>query len=290
MIQHARSPAKINLFLHTNGKRPNGYHELESLVCFTEWGDDLTVESASKNDLELSGDFLDRLPMNHQQNMLFKAMEALRPYAKNPAMLQLTLHKRIPIGGGIGGGSSNAGTLIQMLQEIWDIDISEADLRSVCVSLGADVPVCYAQKPSYFSGIGERLEHLQKALPECYLVLVNPGESVLTKDIFVLRKEYSWTPSLSHFPLVFKDFDTLIAFLHHTSNDLQPIVEARLPVMKAICHALSDQPGCRLARMSGTGGTCFGIFAHRGEAEMAEKQLQKDHPQWWVVSSAIRRI
>lgn len=286
---HITSPAKINLFLHTTGRLPNGYHELESLVCFTEWGDDIAIKPSDEMRFEVLGDFLDRLPENGEDNIVMRAVRALQEVAPDAYPVHITLTKRIPIGAGIGGGSSNAATVLRALIDMWNVVVDEGVLSALCKKIGADVPVCFVGLTSYFTGIGEIITPLKKPMPHAYLLMVNPGFEVLTKDIFSERKNAPWSSSVRPFPQGFSDMEALVAFLSICSNDLEPHAESLTPEVGEIIQQITMQDGCRLARMSGSGATCFGLFASEAEAMAGLGKISEVRPDWWMAVSAIRR-
>ncbi|MFN7038628.1 MAG: 4-(cytidine 5'-diphospho)-2-C-methyl-D-erythritol kinase [Alphaproteobacteria bacterium] len=275
-----KSKAKINLFLHVTGKYDNGYHKLESLVCFADDVYDI-IEATNAEDitLEINGEFTKNLSV--ENNIILKAANLLKGERELGAKILLT--KNLPIASGIGGGSSNAATIIKILSILWNIEINNQFMSKLSM-LGADVPCCYYGKSTYFSGIGEILSPLIN-FPSCYIVLVNPKKSVHTANIFQeLNSQFSFAQY--DYPLNFSNLSNLISFLEERGNDLQQVSTALLPEINNIIEIVKSQPNCLLARMSGSGATCFGLFATELEAKNAYLFI-KEKFDWWVNYSMV---
>lgn len=261
MREHA--PAKVNLALHVTGRRRDGYHLLDSLVCFTDIGDEIVL-SPGPLSLTIDGPFKDGLETGND-NLCLKAARL----AGGQARLRLT--KNLPVASGIGGGSSDAAAVLRGLARMG------CPLPDNPERLGADVPVCLASKPARMQGIGEQLT-LLPPLPQLHLVLVNPGLSLSTPQVFAALREHQNAP-LAPIP-DFPDSATLIKWLRHTRNDLEAPACRIAPVIGEVMAALRGT-GAGFARMSGSGATCFGIYDEPKAAEQAAGLLRK-HGFWAV--------
>ncbi len=263
------APAKVNLYLHVTGKRADGYHLLDSLAVFPDVGDAVAASPAETLTLAISGRF-GAVLQGEADNLLLRAGRALAP-GRGAA---LTLEKNLPVASGIGGGSADAAAALHVLSALWGVE--GADLPALALGLGADVPVCLASRPARMQGIGEVLAPAP-ALPDFGMVLVNPGVAVPTPAVFRARQgEFSLAPDL---PEVWADVDTMVADLTTCTNDLQDAAIAIAPVIGEVLRTLEALPGAKLARMSGSGATCFAIFENPAAAQAAAEQIR--HPGWW---------
>jgi len=274
--------AKINLCLHVTGRRPDGYHLLESLVVFPEIGDALTVEPAAAGlSLALGGPFAAELGAG-ADNLVLRAAEALRPGTAGAAIL---LEKRLPLASGMGGGSADAAAALRALSRLWRLDIGAGRLADIALSLGADVPVCLAQRPAVMAGIGERLG-AAPAAPEFWMVLVNPMVATPTAEVFRALPRADNAP-LAPAPKRFETLDHLSNWLGAHRNDLQAPATALRPAIAEALAALEAQVGARLARMTGSGATCFALFAIEAPAAAAAAAIRRDRPDWWVATARV---
>jgi 4-diphosphocytidyl-2-C-methyl-D-erythritol kinase len=278
--------AKINLTLQITGRRPDGYHELNSLVVFAGVGDELTIEPADDSDLRLAikgpqaGPLLDE-----DDNLVLRAAEALRKRAGRRAGADITLIKNLPVASGIGGGSADAAAVLRGLARLWDVSLPAHDLDALALSLGADVPVCLRGEPVVMSGVGERL-HPVAALPPLWLLLVNPGVSLSTAEVFAARKGAFSAPAEPLLPP--HGLRALIDWLAARPNDLEPAARRLAPAVEEVLAALTGCPHCLLARMSGSGATCFGLFEEEAAARQAGEGLARQHPEWWLAPALLR--
>jgi 4-diphosphocytidyl-2-C-methyl-D-erythritol kinase len=267
------APAKINLYLHVVGRREDGYHLLDSLVVFATVGDRVTVSAADGLSLSVTGRFAAGL-RGDGDNLVLRAAHALAAHAGVRAGGKLVLEKNLPVASGIGGGSADAAATLRLLCRFWGFEPARGDLQRVARGLGADVPVCLDSRPALMSGIGEILAPAP-ALPDIGLVLINPGVAVSTPSVFRAR-----TGPFSE-PAAFDEReDNLAASLHATRNDLAAPACLLAPAIGDALRTLAAIPGCLLARMSGSGATCFGLFDTRVAAEDAAKAVIRD--EWWV--------
>jgi 4-diphosphocytidyl-2-C-methyl-D-erythritol kinase len=285
------APAKINLYLHVTGRRPDGYHLIDSLFAFADFGDRIEAH-AGDGDLRLTvdGPFAAGLGAA-ADNLVIKAARALAVLAaaKASAGADIRLSKTLPVASGIGGGSSDAAATLHALNRLWALDASLDDLTALAIKLGADVPACLRDRPVQASGTGE-ITAPAVALPPCAVVLVNPGQALLTADVFKAfateRSGYSAAAPLTEAPTSAED---LAEALRTRRNDLENAAIDLIPAISVVLEALKRASGCGLARLSGSGATCFGLFADREAAATAAIALASAHPGWWVKSGALAR-
>lgn len=263
------APAKVNLFLHVTGRRADGYHLLDSLAVFAGVGDVLRGEVAAGLNLEVQGPFAAGLS-GEPDNLVLRAARALSGRGA-----RLVLEKNLPVASGIGGGSADAAAALRLLCRLWRL--APPDLPGIALALGADVPVCLARRPSRMGGVGELLDAAPR-LPRCGLVLVNPGVAVATVDVFRARHG-DWSAP-AELPRAWPDVAAMASDLRELRNDLEPPAIALRPVIGEVIGALAAVPGCRLARMSGSGATCFGLFDDPVLASEAAMRLRR--PRWWT--------
>jgi 4-diphosphocytidyl-2-C-methyl-D-erythritol kinase len=254
------------------GRRDDGYHILDSLVCFPGIADVLEAEPAEGLSLTLTGPFGDVLSAG-PDNLVLRAAERVRPGRAGAA---LRLWKGLPVAAGIGGGSADAAAALRLLARLWGVQVP--DWQTV-LALGADVPVCMDSRPVRMGGIGERL--VPVGLPEFWIVLVNPRRPVPTARVFAALTSRE-NPPMPHMPLRFADAEALIEYLRATRNDLELAALSVEPSVGDVLAALGAQAGCGVARMSGSGATCFGLFASEAPARAAAAAVQQARPAWWV--------
>jgi 4-diphosphocytidyl-2-C-methyl-D-erythritol kinase len=268
------APAKVNLALHVVG-RCDGYHLLDSLVAFARLGDRLEAEPADRLSLAIDGPFARDLGAG-PDNLVLRAAALVAP--GRGAVLRLT--KLLPVASGIGGGSADAAATLRLLARLWDLPLPG---RDALLGLGADLPVCLAGRASRMRGIGEDLAPL--TLPPFWLVLANPGVPVPTGAVFAALACRD-NPPLPD-PPRFADADALAVWLAAQRNDLEAPAATVAPAVADVLAALAAQPGCRLARMSGSGATCFGLFAAGPAAAAAAAALRRARPGWWVEAAPV---
>ena len=312
--------AKINLFLHVGARRADGYHDLESLAVFARVGDELAFEHADDLSLEIDGPFAAELS-REGDNLVLRAARALAafhppleagskadlhvsaktasgrgsdagtnplpetlrvstlPQGEGGRCAKVRLTKNLPVASGIGGGSADAAAALRGLAQLWDLHIEDRALNSIALSLGADVPVCLLSEPAWMEGVGERVTPVS-GLPEIFMVLVNPHVAVSTARIFGALKDRTGVGQTPK-PKNIRDCASLVNYLRNTSNDLETPARAEAPVIGDALNALS-QYGAMLSRMSGSGATCFGLFANKSDADKASASISKANPKWWV--------
>ena len=248
----------MNLALHVTGRRADGYHTLDSLAVFSDAADVLTAEAADGLTLTVTGPFGATLA-TEPDNLVLRAARVLAELAGVPARARLTLDKRLPVASGIGGGSADAAATLRAVSRLWGVT---ADLAGVAARLGADVPVCVGSRPARMRGVGDVLDAVPP-LPEFDLVLVNPGFGVSTPAVFRARD-----PGFSE-PLDmasgWSGLPQFVDWLANARNDLEAAALTLCPVVGDALAWLRATPGCLLARMSGSGATCYGVFARAPE-------------------------
>ncbi len=269
------APAKVNLFLHITGKRADGYHLLDSLAVFAGLADKLTCEPSGTLSLAMTGPFAAALS-GEPDNLVLRAARRLADAAGVPARAALTLHKRIPVASGIGGGSADAAAALRLLCREWGVAPDAGELDRIAAGLGADIPVCLRDRPMRMRGVGEMLTPAP-SLPECGLLLVNPGLPLATVTVFRARTG-GFSPA-AVLPDRWDSAGSMAADLSRLTNDLEPPAIALVPAIGDVLTAIEATPGCLLARMSGSGATCFGLYGNPREAKTAAECLP--HDGWW---------
>ena len=278
------APAKINLFLHVTGRRPDGYHELESLVAFAVVHDRIEVRGGNGLTLEIDGPFAGALDAGGD-NLALDAARALAAEAGIPPDARIRLHKALPVAAGIGGGSADAAATLRALCTLWRLSVPADRLQALALDLGADVPVCLFARTGIVRGIGERIAPAS-ALPEVPMVLVNPMVPLPTAEAFAAREgPFSAPVSFDAAPA---DVTALAAVLSGTRNDLAPAARRICPEIDAALDAIRATPSCLMARLSGSGPTCFGLFPSKEAASEAAGRIAAGRPGWWVRATYLR--
>ena len=272
------APAKVNLTLHVLGRRADGYHELESLVVFADVGDRLTFVPGGALELAVDGPTA-AVAGPSADNLVLKAARLLAEQVDGLRLGRFTLDKRLPVAAGLGGGSSDAAAALRLLAQANDLAIDDARLQAAARATGADVPVCLDPRTRVMRGIGELLSD-PIDLPKLPAVLVNPGVAVPTKDVFkALAAPALQEGAPRDEPLGSAD---LVSALAARRNDLEAPAIALQPVIGEVLTALRTTGGCQLARMSGSGATCFALYESAAAADAAAALLRSGRPQWWV--------
>jgi len=284
------APAKVNLTLRVLGRRPDGYHEIESLVVFADFGDRLSFSPGGALALMLSGPSAAQAGEG-ADNLVLKAARALAARIPDISLGAFHLEKLLPVAAGIGGGSADAAAALRLLARANGLSGNDPRLFEAARATGADVPVCLDPHTRIMRGIGENLS-APLALPPLPAVLVNPRAALATKDVFA-RWTPASTPSLAFdLAAVAKAMtcDERLQCLKAQSNDLETPAIALAPVIAEALAALRALAGCRLARMSGSGSTCFALFDSPSAATAAANALSNKCPQWWVRATALGSI
>lgn len=265
----AIAPAKVNLTLHITGQRDDGYHMLDSLVAFTSGGDRLRLRPAGEFSLRVSGPFASGVPTD-ARNLVWKAAELAGWVG------EIELVKNLPNGAGIGGGSSDAAALLRAVGFAGD-----------AASLGADLPVCQLGRYARMSGIGEIVEALPGfPVAALFVVLVNPGVHVPTPAVFKALTRKQNAP-MGAFPSFEAGASPWLDWLRAQRNDLEAPAIQCAPVIAEVLAALCADQDCLLARMSGSGATCFGIYPNRAAQAGAVQRIQAAHPDWWCLGTSL---
>lgn len=286
------APAKLNLFLHVVGRRQDGRHELESIFAFAEVGDRLRLSPGDAFSLILSGPFADDLggrDTDGGNNLVMKAARKLAQHAEQAAFpVRLELEKNLPVAAGMGGGSADAAAALRGLSELWGLRLPADRMHELALELGADVPACLGGAMARVTGTGEIVEPCPALQRPLDAVLVNPGVQLSTAAVFDRYRASgaAFSDRLNHWPDS-GDSDILDA-LAGCRNDLTGAAVAETPIIADVLGELEQQQDCRLARMSGSGATCFGLYDDRGAAERAAARLGSDHPDWWVTAATLQ--
>jgi 4-diphosphocytidyl-2-C-methyl-D-erythritol kinase len=276
-----RARAKVNLYLHVTGRRADGYHLLDSLAVFADLADILEFEPAPELTLQVTGPFAPSLA-KEPDNLVLRAARSLAAIEGVSPHGSLTLRKHIPVASGIGGGSADAAAALRLLCRALGLQLGEAALDRIAETLGADVPVCRRGVSMRMRGVGEQLS-AAPGLPACGLLLVNPGVPLATVAVFRARTgPYSAEAAL---PDGWPDASSMATSLAGLSNDLQPAAISLVPAIAEVLRAISETRGCLLSRMSGSGATCFGLFASAREAEAAAAAVARN--EWWCWGGAV---
>lgn len=277
--------AKVNLALHITGQRDDGFHLLDSLVAFPQIGDRIALEPSDTSELVLEGPFARELDGGAEDNLVLKAISAFSKAAGiQQPNVRVTLTKRLPVASGIGGGSSDAATTLRLLEDFTGTYLSDEELHRTALSLGADVPVCLFPETQIMRGIGEQLSPGPQ-LPRCGIVLINPKVSVSTPEVFksMAKRDNSALPSP---PERFENIEDLRAYLSECRNDMQPAAMELCPEISNTISALEADERILLARMSGSGATCFGLCNPNAAMDI-ERDLRAKHPHWWIASGPL---
>ena len=285
--------AKVNLTLRVNGRRSDGYHDLESVVAFADCADRLTLTPGSELTLQMSGP-LAQACGETSDNLVLKAARLLAERVPGMKAGSFSLDKVLPVAAGIGGGSADAAAALRLLAQLNGLAFDDPRIIEVAQLTGADVPVCVNSRSCVMTGVGETLQPL--SLPKIPCVMVNPGVPVATKDVFkalglrngellvgatdVLLRDRSWPDEEA-------SLEDWVEALAASSNDLEAPAMRVQPVIGKVIAALNATNGAWLARMSGSGATCFAIYENTAEAGRAAEKLRRDHPAWWVHAGTL---
>ncbi len=280
--------AKINLALHVVARRTDGYHMLDSLVAFAEFGDLLTFESAPQLTLEVVGPFAHELA-DVSCNIAIRAAEAmLDAWPGQIRAAAIRLEKNLPVASGIGGGSADAAGAMRGLMRLSDVSGDQAKLERLALQLGADVPVCLYPRACRMGGIGDKVERLAK-FPKFPAILINPRNPMRTPDVFAQLAIAKGSAAMPAMPDLPKDTSPSgwVSWLSSCRNDLQQAAISQAPQIGTVLDALGAMPGYVLGRMSGSGATCFGLYETRNATAAAASRIRAEHPDWWVRPTLI---
>jgi 4-diphosphocytidyl-2-C-methyl-D-erythritol kinase len=276
------APAKVNLTLHVLGRRPDGYHEIESLVAFADVGDRLTFHPGERLELDVRGPTAAASGAN-SDNLVLKAARALAERVGGLGLGRFMLDKQLPVAAGLGGGSSDAAAALRLLAKHNDLPLDDERVRAAARATGADVPVCLDAQARVMRGVGEILSD-PIALPRLSAVLVNPRVAVPTRDVFAALAAPALSMSMKSGDrmTIGPDVAGLLSALAERRNDLERPASKLQPVIADVLAALRACRGCQLARMSGSGATCFALFESESATQAAATELSGKQPGWWV--------
>lgn len=283
LVETAR--AKVNLTLRVLGRRPDGYHELESLVAFADVGDEVTLHVDAPGGVTVSGPFASAID---RENIASRALRAAAEVAPALRLGGVAIEKKLPVAAGIGGGSADAAAVLRALRRANGAQALEVDWSALAASLGADVPVCLMSAAQFMWGIGRETAPLPN-IPALPAVLVNPGVPLATGPVF---QALSAAPApgrdaLPDLPGPFPNIASAAEYVRLRGNDLEPAAAGLCPSIGTVLAALGAEPGVLAARMSGSGPTCFAIFGSALHAEAAAERLGAHNPGWWVVATTL---
>jgi 4-diphosphocytidyl-2-C-methyl-D-erythritol kinase len=284
--------AKVNLTLRVVGRRVDGYHDLESMVAFADCADRLSLMPGPRLNLKTAGPLASDCGET-ADNLVFKAAQLLGERVPGLTLGDFTLDKVLPVAAGIGGGSADAAAALRLLARANGLAVDDARLIEVARLTGADVPVCLASHACVMTGVGETL--LPLALPKMPCVMVNPRVPVATRDVFEalgLRNGELLVGATdviraTAWPDQGGSLEEWVEVLAEGANDLEPPAIRVRPIIGEVLAALNATDGAWLARMSGSGATCFAIFENTAEAARAAQKIGRDHPQWWVHAGVL---
>ncbi len=269
--------AKINLTLHVGPVQDNGYHPLHSLVGFADFGDRVDAKTAGAFSLNVQGPFAGDTP-GGDKNLIMEAVKLVAKHNKVQAKLAYSLTKNLPVTSGIGGGSADAAAALRILAQAEHVSWSEH--AEGFLPLGADIPVCYLSRTCVMQGIGEQILPWP-GLGQVAAVLVNPGVGLHTGEVFA---SFDTVGMSSKFTL---PAGSLLDMARAGRNDLQGVAIRLQPVIETVLEEISHQTDCNLARMSGSGASCFGLFPSLEKAQRAAKDIQQNHPKWWCAPALL---
>jgi 4-diphosphocytidyl-2-C-methyl-D-erythritol kinase len=293
LVEVSLAPAKINLTLRIAGRRADGYHELESLVAFAPFGDRLAFSPGEPLDLEVSGPMADGAgPV--ADNLVLRAARALAARIDGLTLGRFALHKELPSGAGLGGGSADAAAALRLIARVNGISLDDPRVHDAARATGADIPVCLDPRPRVMRGIGEILS-APATLPQLGIVIIHPGFALTTGPVF---KALGLAPGQFHrnggvpgaapsHGTPPQQRDQLLAWLASERNDLEAPAIATAPAVADVLRIIAGLPGCRLARMSGSGSACFGLFDGGDTAQAAATQAAAAQPSWWVRAGTL---
>ncbi len=278
--------AKVNLFLHITGKRQDGYHLLQSLVMFADAGDEIRLQPADAFSLGILGEYADDLSQEDvAKNLVARAAFALAEDAGKACDVAIILQKNIPIGAGLGGGSADAAATLHALNAHWNLGYSVEKLAAIGAHLGADIPACVYNKPLLMKAIGEKITPIEIVF-DLPILLVNPRFHVATPDVF--RAYMPPFDVVIEMPKQFESPEVLLDFLATMHNALQTPAMAIAPQIKVLLDELQLLPNARLARMSGSGATCFALFDTVEACNIAAEIIMAAYPDYWIQAARLK--
>ncbi|MBC8013795.1 MAG: 4-(cytidine 5'-diphospho)-2-C-methyl-D-erythritol kinase [Methyloceanibacter sp.] len=278
--------AKLNLTLEVLGRRADGFHEINSLVAFASLGDEVELEPQGALELKVEGPFAQALGGD---NLILKAAKAALDMVPSLRLGRFRLVKLLPVAAGLGGGSADAAAALRLIARANGGAMPEPALAELAPKLGSDVTVCLDSQPALITGRGEKVEPVS-GFPSCGVLLANPGSPLATEAVYAALRAAPLAASPRHGAekLDFHgDFETLLAYALPRGNDLEAPAAQLVPAIRAVLAALLALRGVRLARLSGSGPTCFALFATEAEAKRAAATLAAEHPAWWIAATSL---
>ena len=278
--------AKLNLTLEVLGRRADGFHELRSLVAFAGLGDEVELEPDGALELKVEGPFAHALGGD---NLILKAAKAASDMAPNLRLGHFCLVKLLPVAAGLGGGSADAAAALRLIARANGGALTEAQLAELAPKLGSDVTVCLDSQPALITGRGEKVEAVS-GFPSCGVLLANPGSPLATEAVYAALRAAPLAAPPRHGAekLDFQgDFARLLDYARPRGNDLEAPAARLTPEIREVLAALVTLQGVRIARLSGSGATCFALFATEAEAQRATAQLAAEHPAWWIAATKL---
>jgi len=276
MIYTARSHAKVNLFLNVVGKNPKGYHNLQSYFVLLNLSDLITVDLSEKHTSSCSFENGEQI----ENNIVIKAIEYINTINNSLKFTKIHIKKNIPIAAGLGGGSSNAAMILNLLPKLWNLPELTCDqIKEVAYNIGADIPFFYYNKNSFIEGIGDKITPIN-VNKKLFILLVNPGLKLITKEVYsCTRNDFS--------PKILHNKEAIINEIFHGKNDLEKHVIQKHPLIGDLLKAIKEQNNCLVSRMSGSGSTCFGIFEQEEDLLKAKDILKKISKNFWMYHEKI---
>lgn len=284
MALTAFAAAKVNLSLHVTGRRGDGYHLLDGLLAFPDIGDRLEARAGGSLELAIAGPQAASLDASGEDNLVLRAARALAAQAGIVPRARILLEKNLPVAAGLGGGSSDAAAALTLLARLWDLSIGEEALAALGASLGADVPACLYGRPVWVGGIGDALTPAS-GLPQAGILLANPRIPLPTAAVYGARK--GAFRAADRFAPMPQDAVSLAQALRSRHNDLAEPAIRLAPKIATVLSRLAALEGALLARMSGSGASCFALFADRAAAERAGRALAALEPSWWCAAGNL---
>lgn len=269
--------AKINLALHITNKMENGFHQLETIVTFAEFADEINIQKNNEIKMKIIGEQAKNLD---GKNIIIKTAEMMKKYTDSNQGAEIILDKKLPVASGMGGGSSNAAATIMALKELWGSNIGQAKIMEIAKKLGADVPMCIIGKPLMAKGIGEKITLIEN-MPEFAIVAVNPQKKLESKKVFENLKKIN-NPPLEKIPKT-ENMGEWIEWLKNCRNDMTDAASKLMPEIKK-CLKIIESTEPKITRMTGAGATCFGLYTSIEDAQNAQEKIKMKHPNWWVKS------
>ncbi len=277
--------AKLNLTLEVLGRRADGFHELNSLVAFAKLGDEVELAPGGTLELEIEGPFAAALG---RDNLILDAAEAALAKAPGLKLGRFRLIKQLPVAAGLGGGSADAAAALRLVTRANQGALPDQAISSIAVRLGSDVTACLLSRPALVTGRGEKVEPVT-GFPTCGVLLANPRQALATEAVYALlaAAPFKGAEAVAETLDFSEDFEALLAYVTPRGNDLEGPAVRLVPEIREVIAALLALDGVRLARLSGSGPTCFGLFASEDDAKRAGARLASQFPKWWIAAATL---